>query len=235
MVKKIATANAKQAKKPTAAQMESRLRNAVIHIDKTKDTQSVYFDDKGLRLTVDSNEGYAIIATNFHRHVFDMVTSSGISRPFLYTKRFVELALENDCTVKDANGNITRSYAKLMSILKDKKDNTEYSIAWYCDLFFLNIFAPLYDVGESQPEAFLTYERYCHNVARNAVLFEERNEDVTNKQFVEKILNTEKELFAEMKEDVVFKAKTDEQFINEEVEALQQQEQEKLMEGNSDA
>ena len=51
--------NNKQSKKPTNAQLEKRLKCALLHIDKTKDTKSIYFDDKGLRLTI--NDDFALI------------------------------------------------------------------------------------------------------------------------------------------------------------------------------
>ena len=54
-------------KKPTKAQMARRLSNAIVLVEKTKDTQSVFFSDKGVRLTV--TEDKAVIATGFHQHV----------------------------------------------------------------------------------------------------------------------------------------------------------------------
>ena len=35
-------------KKPTKAQIENRIKHAIVHVDRTKDTKNVYFDDKGL-------------------------------------------------------------------------------------------------------------------------------------------------------------------------------------------
>ena len=82
-----------QKKKLTNAQLQKRIANALIHIDRTNGTESIFFSDKGLRLTV--NEDFAIIATGFHRHVFNNFTNAGISRPYLYTKRVIEIANEN--------------------------------------------------------------------------------------------------------------------------------------------
>lgn len=222
----------KQEKKPTAAQLERQLKNALIHVDRTKDTQSIFFSDKGMRLTV--NEDYALIATNYHTHVFQAVTSSGVSRPWLYTKRFVEIALENDCIVRDENGNDHYSYSKLMSILKEKEDRTEYNICWYIDLWFFNIFVPLYSIAETEASSFLVYESYMHNIARNEVILEEHKEPVTNKQFVEKVLELEKSFVAEIEERVVFEPLSDEERMKQESEALQEMETEQAMEAQKD-
>lgn len=215
-------------KKITNGQLQNRLRNAILHIDKTKDTQSVFFDDKGLRLTV--NEDFAIIATGFHRHVFNNFTAQGVSRPYLYTKRFIEMALNNDCTIKDERGRITRSYGKLMAILKEKEDKAEFNVAWYIDLWLNNIFHPLYGIGETESESFLVYESYLHNIARNKVIMSEKINDMTNKNFIDEVLK-EVKLFTEgMDERTIFKKKTDEEMAQEELAALQEQEADKSME-----
>ena len=214
----------KTAKKPTAAQLQRRISSAVLHIDRTKDTKELYFSDKGLRITL--ADDFVIIATGYHRHVFNNVTTQGYSRPYMYSERVVNIALENDCTIKDEYGDTTRSFTKLMSILKGKDDQTDYNIVWYYDLWLMNIFAPLYTIDETLVGAFMVYEQYIHNIARNAFLLKEHKEDVTNIQFANNIIEGEKEFLANLDEVVVLTAKTDEERINEEIAALQEQEQE---------
>lgn len=213
----------RQPKKPTASQLERRLANAVVLVEKTKDTQSIFFSDKGLRLTY--NEDYAVIETGYHRHVFSSITASGYSRPYIYTSRFVNIALDpaNDCTEANGDGSKFYSYAKLMRVLKEKEDKTEYNIAWFCDIWFSNIFAPLYEIDETEASMFLVYERYMHYIARNSFLLDEHKEDVTNKQFVEKVLELEKSFLEGVEESVILQAKTDEQRVEEEVAAMQEQ------------
>lgn len=207
-------------KKLTNGQLESRLRNALIHIDKTKDTQSIYFDDKGLKLTV--NEDFAIITTGFHRHVFSSITSQGVSRPYLYVKRFIEVALENDCMVRDEKGNVTRSYSKLLAVLNAKEDKNEFNVAWYTDLWLNNIFHPLFAIGETETESFLVYESFLHNIARNKVIMSEKIDDMTNKQFIDQVVKEELDYIKGIDERVVFKKKTDEEKMQEEISAIQE-------------
>lgn len=218
-------------KKPTNGQLQNRLRNAILHIDKTKDTQSVFFDDKGLRLTV--NEDFAIIATAFHQHVFTNFTAQGVSRPYLYTKRFIEIALANDCTIKDAKGNVTRSYGKLLGILKEKEDQKEFQVAWYIDLWFNNIFHPLYGIGESEAESFLVYESYLHNIARNKIIMSEKINDMTNIDFIDAVMQEVKAFTEGMDKRTIFKKKTDEEMMQENIEAAAAQQTEKTMEEQS--
>jgi hypothetical protein len=220
-------------KEPTKGQLQNRLRNAILHIDKTKDTQSIYFDDKGLRLTI--NEDVAIIATGFHQHVFQNITSQGISRPWLYTKRFIEIAFDNDCTVQDSKGQITHSYAKLFDLLDKKEDKSEFNVAWYYDLYISNLFHPLYSIDETEIASFLVYEQYLHNIAKQQVLLGEHTEDMTNLQFVDALIDNEKKYLEGMKEAVIIHKKTDEEKTQEEIDALQEaMVQEKQGEGVGD-
>jgi hypothetical protein len=199
-------------------QLESRLRNALVFVPKDKDYKGVYFDDKGLRLEVTND--FAVITTGFHRHVFNSITSQGISRPYLYTQRFIEIALSNDCLVKDEKGNITRSYNKLMAVLKEKEDKSEFNVCWYTDLWFNVIFHNLYSIGETEAESFLVYESYLHNIARNKIILSEKTEDITNKTFIEQIGKELMEFTKDVDEHVVFPKKTDEERKKEEIDAL---------------
>lgn len=209
-------------RKPTKAQLERRLKDAIVHIDKDKDTMSVFFSDKGLRLTV--TDDYVIVSTNYHRHVFDQVTSAGISRPYIYLSRFIDIVLTNDCSTVDGY-----SYSKLFDILKAKEDKTEYNIAWYCDLYFFNIFDPLYTIGESSAMAFLTFLTYIFNIAKNNVILSERKEDMTNLQFADRVLAQTKEFLSGMDEQVIFPKQTDEEIEQEEISALREIEDENAL------
>lgn len=207
----------KKSMKPTNAQLQRRIQNALVFVPKDKETRSIFFSDKGLRLTV--NTDTAIISTGFHKHVYDSVTASGISRPFLYTKRVIEIADENDCKTEDGY-----SFAKLLEVLKAKEDQSQYNICVFYEWFVFNCFQPLYSIGESEVEAFLVYESYIHNIARNSVILSEKTDDMTNKQFIEKIIENMKEYTSNVEERIIFPKKSDEEVIQENIQALQEQE-----------
>lgn len=212
-------------KKPTNAQLQKRIANALIHIDKTKDTENIFFSDKGLRLTV--NEDVAIIATGFHRHVFNNFTSSGISRPYLYTKRVIEIANEN---IKDIEVDGGYSFQKLLEVLKAKEDKSEYNIVTYYEWWCSVIFDGLYSISEDEVGSWLVYFKYINILATNSILLEEHKEDVTNKQFVEQFISRIKEFTDNVDEHVLFHALSDEERMKQEIEAVQEQEQEQAME-----
>ena len=225
--------SSQQQKKPTKGDLEKKMRSAVVFVPKDRETISVYFDDKGLRLT--ATEDFAIIATGAHQHVFRSVTVAGVSRPYLYTKRFIEIAIANDSTWKDEKGQVRRSYSKLFEIIKNKEDKTEYNMCWYVDLWLNNIFSPLYSIDETEIASFLVYEQYLHNVARSQVILSEHTEDMTNLQFVDALIDNEKRYLEGMKEAVIIHKKTDEEKTQEEVAALQEaMVQEKQGEGVGD-
>lgn len=214
-------------KNVTKGELERRIRNAIVLVPKTKDTISVFFDDKILRLTV--TDDFAVVETGFHRHVFNQLTPNGVSRPYLYTKRFIEIALENDCIVKDANGKATRSYAKLMDKLKEKEDKTEYNLCWFVDLWFNNIFHPLYGIDETESAAFLIYDNYLHNIARNQIILSEKEKDITNIDFIKQEHELVNKYIEGMKEAVIFHKLTDEERKEQEIKALQEHEQDNLV------
>lgn len=212
-------------KKPTNAQLQKRITNALIHIDRTKDTESIFFSDKGLRLTV--NEDVAIIATGFHRHVFNNFTNAGISRPYLYTKRVIEIANEN---LKDIEVDGGYSFQKLLEVLKAKEDKSEYNIVTYYEWWCSVIFDGLYSISEDEVGSWLVYFKYINILATNSILLEEHKEDVTNKQFVEQFISRIKEFTDNVDEHVLFHALSDEERMKQEIEAIQQNEQEQAME-----
>lgn len=201
-------------KKETNAQLKRRINNALVLVERTKESKEIYFDDKGLRLMY--NEDYAVVGTGFHSHVFERVTPSGISKPYVFVKNFVDTAFENDCTVTDENNNkLGYSYAKLMQTMKDKKDDENaYNICWFTDLWFFNIFQPLYTIDETFVSTTLVYEQYVHNIACNSILLAEHKEDMTNKQYIQRVLDAVKEYTSNINDEILFHAMTDEQFVD---------------------
>lgn len=215
--------------KVTNAQLTKRIERAVLHIDRTKTTQSLYWSDKGCRLTVDDD--YAIIAFGYSQTVFNSYNMSGVSRPWLYVKRVIEIALENEENIKTENG---YSYQKLLEVLKGKEDKSQYNICVYFEWYLMCLYSPQFSIGETEIESFLVYEDYLHNIARNSILLSEKTEDITNKQFVQKVVDNIKEFTDGLEERVLFPQKTDKQVMQEEIAAMQEQESEQVMEAQAD-
>ena len=216
-----------QKKKLTNAQLQKRIENAIVFVPKTKDTISIFFSDKGVRLVADADG--CVIETNYHRHVYSNITSAGVSRPYLYTKRIIEIANETAITkrIKTESG---YSYQRLLDVLKEKEDKSEYNIVVYFDWWLMVIFDGLYSIGESEIESFLVYFKYVGIIATNSILLDEHKENMTNKQFVEKFISLVKEYTGDIDERVLFKALTDEERMKQEIDAITQTEQESMME-----
>lgn len=211
--------------KPTNAQLQRRIANAVVHIDKDKSYQSVYWSDKCLRL--ETTDEYCVISTGFHRHIFNAFNSAqGVSRPYLYTKRVIEIANEN---LKDIEVDGGYSFQRLLEVLKAKDDKSEYNIVTYVSWWLEIIFAPLYSIDESEAGSFLVYEAYLHHIARQAVLLSEKKEDMTNKQFFDEVIKNMQDFIEGVDERVIFHKMTDKEMAQANIEALAQNEQEQAM------
>ena len=150
--------------------------------------------------------------------MFNSYTADGISRPYLYTKRLIEIAIENDCVTNDGY-----SFNVLLEKLKWKEDKTEYNLVMYISWWLFNIFQPLYGIGESEAESLLVYEDYIHNIARTSIFLSEKTEDMTNKQYIATVLDNVRAFSDNIEEHVIFPKKTDEEIIEENIDALQEQ------------
>lgn len=219
--------NKQPQRKPTNAELQRRIKNALLFVPKTKDTKSVFFSDKGLRLTV--NEDVALVGTGYHTHVFSNFTAGGVSVPFLYVKTITELGLEYGI-VKDEKGNPTGySYAVMLQTLKDKGKESEYDTAYYMSWYFLNIFSPLFLLGTTEAESFMVYLDYICNIARNTVLLTEHKEDMTNQQFVDAFIKNVKDIVKDVPESVILHKLTDEELVKQNADAIQEHENDELL------
>lgn len=218
-------------KKPTKGDLERRMKNALVLVPKDKEYKSVFFDDKGLRL--ECTQDYACVKTNFHVHVFSAITMSGVSRPYLYVSNLIDIALSNDCIVKDSKGNDTRSYSKLINTLKDKENKTDYNIVVYTDWWLFNIFSPLYSIDENAASQFKTFMGYVHNIACNSIFLGEHKDGLTNVQFIENYKSIFEEMTKNITENAIFEPLSDEQMMQQEMEAIKQNETEQIMEAQA--
>lgn len=200
-------------KKMTNAQLKKRLENAVLHIDRTTGTRSVAFRDKGLIITL--CDDYALIATNYHTHVFYKMAATGYSRPYLYTETFMNIFDENRNALSAKD--YSYSYGEFFSVLKEKEDKRDFNIATFYDWWLYNIFQPLYSIGESVAETFLVYETYVHNIARNSVILSEKTDDMTNRQFARKVSESYLKMIDGTEEQTVFVKKTDDDIVDESI------------------
>ena len=149
-------------KKETRATIERKIKNAVVFVPKDKNTTSIFFSDKGVRLTVTMDN--AVVAFGYSQTIYSNFTAAGISRPYLYTKRVIEIANEN---LKDIEVDGGYSFQRLLEVLKAKDDKSEYNIVTYYEWFLHNLFNHQFGIAEDEVSSFLVYEDYIHNIAKN--------------------------------------------------------------------
>ena len=209
-------------KKESKAQIENRLKNAVLFVPRDKEYIAVYFKDKGLRL--EATDDFAIVSTVSHSHVFNKITPSGVSRPYLYIKQMIALAMAYTDASTDG-----RSYAAMMERMKAKEDQSDYNIAWYVDKWLYNILMPLYTIGEDYASAFLVYEGFLHHVARNDIARREHLSDVTNVDFMKELTRLLQEYAKDFEPQVVYEKKSDDERIQEIADAMNEDKMEEAM------
>ena len=206
-------------KKETRAAIERKIKNAIVFVPKDKESISIFFSDKGVRLTATMDN--AVVAFGYSQTIYSNFTAAGISRPYLYTKRIIEIANEN---LKDIEVDGGYSFQRLLEVLKAKEDKSEYNIVTYYEWFLHNLFNPQFGIAEDEVSSFFVYEDYIHNIAKNSVLLSERNEDLTNKQFIDKVITNIKDFTDNLEESILLHKKTDEEIAKENIEAAQEQE-----------
>lgn len=201
-------------KQKTKLQLEKSIHNAVVFIPKDKETTSIFFSDKGLRLT--TTKDHVVIETTWHRHVYENITSAGVSRPFLYTRRVIELASSNDCQTHEGY-----SFAKLLEVLKEK-DEYNYNMVVYYEWWIALLHSNLYTIGEDMLSCWLVYFKYVAMLSTASIMFREHKTDLTNKQFVELFKKEIDTLMDGLDENIVIHALSDEERAKKEVEAIQE-------------
>lgn len=118
-----------------------------------------------------------------------------------------------------------RSYAAMMERLKAKEDQSDYNVAWYVDKWLYNIFMPLYTIEEDYTSAFLVYESFLHNVARNDIMLREHVSDVTNVEFIKELTRLLQEYAKDWEPQVVFEKMSDEERAQGIADAMKEHEQ----------
>lgn len=174
-------------------QLERKINKAILFVEKDKDTKSIYFTDKGLRLVF--TNGFALIRTNYHSHVF-----SSVAKPYLYIRRTVEIAYDNECKSPDGKG---YSFQALLDTLQKKEDKTEFNILTYMSWYLFNVFSPIYTIGESQVDNTVVFLDYAHNLAKNVALLSEHEGALTAKKFLEEYKKTFDELTSVFGDEVI--------------------------------
>ena len=130
-------------KKPTKKQLEKKLNEATVFVDKAE--KSIYLTDIGVGIYITKFQ--TVLSTNFHRHVWENINSVGYSGVYRFLNSFVDICLNNlgDITYKDKNNNIYYCFGKLTEIPNFTAE--EVSIVRQFNMFNCTIHDGIYSVG----------------------------------------------------------------------------------------
>lgn len=218
-----------QEKKPTNAQLQKRLKNAVLHIDKTKAYRAVMFADRNIKIEIE--EDVAIISRLSYRMCFEKVVASGYSRVYLILANVVDMAQRYDCIRENEKIGKFTSYWKLWDAVREKETQQG-------DLGVLTIFSVWFDVlqstlflcPEQADETFALNTIYVLNTYVHGVLAKPYDKDMTNKELMVEISNEVNEYIAQMGDEyVVLRKETKEEQEQATADALAEEQMEQAL------
>lgn len=233
----VAKKGQKAEKKPTNAQLQRRIDTAIIHMERTKDTKEVFFDDRNISVVV--NEEMALLSNGIYSTTFQRYFFGGESNQYACLSLLVDCAkrYEDKIITQDKKGNISRSFAMLIDAM-EKNSDKDYAwilvLNWYIYTFEANIaLAPREDFTNAV--FYNLYEKFAHSAACIEQYMAEHKDGMTNKEYFRAIAEKLIAIADDMNEDKMFEPISDEEMTKKEIEALQKDADEKLMEEQANA
>lgn len=222
-------------KKPTNAQLQRRIDSAIIHMDRTKDTKEVFFDDRNIRVVV--NEDVALLANGIYTTMFNRHYFGGESNQYLCLSSLVECAKRYDDKIiaSNKNGEKFRSFALLVKTMEENND-ADYAWIKVLEWFIYNFEA---NIALAPRENFTNaifyniYEKFAHSAASLEQFSNEHKDGMTNKEYFKAIADKLIAIADDMNDDKMFEPISDEEMAKKEMEALQKNEEEKILEEQS--
>ena len=100
-------------KKATRGELEKRIKNAQLIVDKGKNYKAFYFADRGIGIYI--CQDYIVSTTNFHQHVWNRIDAMGYNTTCLMLESLVDIANTHSEEIQDKNekGEIYYSLDKL--------------------------------------------------------------------------------------------------------------------------
>ena len=173
-------------KKPTRAQLESKIKNATLIVGKAK--KSITFGDSGI--TIYSCKDEVVCSTLSHSHVYQRMLSTGnVSIPCLFLDALVMIAFEHldEISEKDIEGNVSYSLRKLIRLETLKKNDRE--IVYSANIFLFNINEPLYGIGTTANDATNLFATFNLLTSKADTFLNARSEDVMQNEFYNELIS----------------------------------------------
>ena len=213
-----------QVKKVTKGQLEKRLNNAILHIDKTKDTKEVYFSDRGIRIVISDER--ATISQGGFSLVFDEYVAGGASRNYVVLSAIVDMAHKYDCIAKDKDGNKYYSFWKLSEVIPQSNEATkdvDKDIITKFTVWYEQIITTMFLIHERADFTYLLGAKYALSTIASGVVTKPYDKDMTNKDLMNEIIKCMQEYNDNTKEEfVVIKKESEEEHKQEVAKAMEE-------------
>ena len=221
-----------QKKKLTNAQLQKRISRAIVHIDRTKDTKEVFFDDRGIRIVISDER--AIISQLSFMMTFNEIVSGGYSRNYMVLNRIVEMVDEYDCVVVNEKGEKSVSFWKLYDSVKNSTKEwheADNGIITKFIIWFGVMQSSMFMLSERTDFTFALGTQYAMNSIISGSISKFYEKDMTNKELLSEIAKEFDAYRNGVEEEfVVMKKESEEDRKQAIADAIQQNEQEQAME-----
>lgn len=168
-------------KKATRAELEKRIKNAELIIEKGKGYKHISFTDIGVSISVCKD--YVTCSTNFHHHVWNRLTSNDISAPYLYFDYFMDVVLSHldDIKIKLEDKSIVYSFEKLIGLTSLTK--AEHILINIVEKFIYVNNDPLYKIGTDDVDITALMLSFNTLRAKGATFLEDYEGDIMKNDF----------------------------------------------------
>lgn len=167
-------------KKPTKKQLEKKLKEATVFVDKAE--KSIYLADIGVGIYISKFQ--TVLSTNFHRHVWENINSVGYSGVFMYLNSFLDIVLAKLDDIKDKNtkGELYYSFGNLKACALSEN---ERMIVSKVEMFIYSVNDGLYSIGsDSDPIGIMLYLDYLYTMSKATLISELPDGDILVNTFV---------------------------------------------------
>ncbi len=172
-------------KKPTKKQLEKKLKEATVFVDKAE--KSIYLADIGVGIYISKFQ--TVLSTNFHRHVWENINSVGYSGVFMYLNSFLDIVIAKLDDIKDKNtkGELYYSFGKLKACALSEN---ERMIVSKVEMFIYSVNDGLYSIGsDSDPIGIMLYLDYLYTMSKATLISELPEGDILVNTFVKDLVS----------------------------------------------
>lgn len=161
-------------KKQSKAQLEKRINNAFLMVDKGNEFKSIYFADRGIGIYICKD--YISMSSDFHQHLWRKILGYGFNKPCLYLEMLVDTANKyiTEITDKNDKDEIYYSFAKLMKL--ESTTSNEKVLIQMVDRWIYLVNESIYSISNDPIDLASNIIKYISFHARNNALLNSTKE-----------------------------------------------------------